>query len=68
MSKLLKHIGGDKTLWAMLALLALFSFLPVYSASSNLANLYGRNTFGLLLKHGVHLVLGFSQSILSITY
>lgn len=60
MSKFLKHIGGDKTLWAMLALLALFSFLPVYSASSNLANLYGRNTFGLLLKHGVHLVLGFS--------
>ena len=60
MSRFLKHIGGDKTLWAMLALLALFSFLPVYSASSNLANLYGRNTFGLLLKHGVHLVLGFS--------
>lgn len=59
MSRLLKNIGGDKTLWAMLALLALFSFLPVYSASSNLANLYGRNTFGLLVKHGVHLVLGF---------
>lgn len=59
MSRLLKNIGGDRTLWAMLALLALFSFLPVYSASSNLANLYGRNTFGLLVKHGVHLVMGF---------
>jgi len=59
MSIILKNIGGDKTLWAIIALLALFSFLPVYSASSNLANLYGRSTFTLLLKHGVHLVLGF---------
>ncbi|NQY28064.1 MAG: FtsW/RodA/SpoVE family cell cycle protein [Flavobacteriaceae bacterium] len=59
MSVILKNIGGDKTLWAIVALLALFSFLPVYSTSSNLANLYGRNTFTLLLKHGVHLVLGF---------
>jgi len=58
MSIILKNIGGDKTLWAIIALLALFSFLPVYSASSNLANLYGRSTFTLLLKHGVHLVLG----------
>jgi len=59
MSIILKNIGGDKILWAIIALLALFSFLPVYSASSNLANLYGRSTFTLLLKHGVHLVLGF---------
>lgn len=59
MSIILKNIGGDKTLWTIIALLALFSFLPVYSASSNLANLYGRSTFALLLKHGVHLVLGF---------
>jgi cell division protein FtsW len=64
MSRLLKHIGGDRTLWAMLALLALFSFLPVYSASSNLANLYGSNTFSLLVKHGVHLVMGFVIIIL----
>ena len=59
MSIILKNIGGDKTLWTIIALLALFSFLPVYSASSNLANLYGRSTFTLLLRHGVHLVLGF---------
>ena len=59
MNRILKNIGGDKTLWAIIALLALFSFLPVYSASSNLANLYGRSSFVLLLKHGVHLVLGF---------
>jgi cell division protein FtsW len=59
MSVILKNIGGDRALWAIIALLALFSFLPVYSASSNLANLYGRSTFTLLLKHAVHLVLGF---------
>jgi len=42
------------------ALLALFSFLPVYSASSNLAYLYGDgNTFQFLLKHFAHLLLGF---------
>jgi len=59
MSSILKNIGGDRALWAIISLLALFSFLPVYSASSNLANLYGFSTFKLLLKHGVHLVLGF---------
>jgi cell division protein FtsW len=59
MGVVLKNIGGDKVLWAIIALLALFSFLPVYSASSNLANLYGRSTSVLLLKHAIHLVLGF---------
>jgi len=59
MKRILKNIGGDKTLWAIIALLSLFSFLPVYSASSNLVNLYGFNSFKLLLKHGVHLGLGF---------
>lgn len=43
-----------------MALLALFSFLPVYSASSNLAYLYGDgNTFQFLLKHFAHLLVGF---------
>ena len=39
MTKILKNIKGDKVIWAVAALLALFSFLPVYSASSNLAYL-----------------------------
>lgn len=59
MSNILKNIGGDRTLWAIIALLSLFSFLPVYSASSNLVNLYGFSSFTLLLKHGIHLGLGF---------
>ncbi|HBR53273.1 MAG TPA: cell division protein FtsW, partial [Flavobacteriaceae bacterium] len=52
---------GDKAIWAVAGLLALFSFLPVYSASSNLAYMYGDgNTFKFLLKHLAHLLLGFA--------
>src|SRR5690554_1384167 len=41
-------------------MLTLFSFMPVYSSSSNLAYLYGDgNTFKFLFKHFAHLVLGF---------
>lgn len=58
--RIFKNIKGDKAIWAVVALLALFSFLPVYSASSNLAYLYGDgNTFQFLLKHFAHLLLGF---------
>ncbi|TDI81471.1 MAG: cell division protein FtsW [Bacteroidetes bacterium] len=58
--RIFKNIKGDKVIWAVVALLALFSFLPVYSASSNLAYLYGDgNTFQFLLKHFAHLLLGF---------
>ncbi len=60
MTKMLSNIKGDKVIWAVSALLALFSFLPVYSASSNLAYLYGDgDTFSFLVKHFAHLVLGF---------
>ena len=44
----------------MVALLALFSFLPVYSASSNLVYVVGKGTtLGHLIKHGMLLFLGF---------
>ena len=61
MNTIFKNIKGDRALWAVVALLALFSFLPVYSASSNLAYLYGDgNTFKFLVKHASHLFLGFA--------
>ena len=61
MNTIFKNIKGDKALWAVVALLALFSFLPVYSASSNLAYLYGDgNTLKFLIKHASHLFLGFA--------
>ncbi len=61
MATFFKNIKGDRAIWALAGLLALFSFLPVYSASSNLAYLYGDgNTFKFLVKHFAHLVLGFA--------
>ncbi len=61
MNQFFKNIQGDRTIWAVVGLLALFSFLPVYSASSNLAYLYGDgSTFQFLAKHFAHLVLGFA--------
>ncbi|MDX1277634.1 FtsW/RodA/SpoVE family cell cycle protein [Oceanihabitans sediminis] len=60
MQKLFDNIKGDRLIWAIVALLAIFSFLPVYSAASNLAYVKGSSgTFGLLTKHFIHLLLGF---------
>ena len=57
----LYNIKGDRMIWAIVALLAIFSFLPVYSAASNLAYSGGNGqTFGYFIKHFVHLFLGFS--------
>ncbi len=58
---IINNIKGDKLIWAISALLAIFSFLPVYSAASNLAYIGGDgNTFGFFVKHFMHLFLGFS--------
>lgn len=60
MNPTLLKLEGDKAIWAVVALLALFSFLPVYSASSNLVYVVGNGTtIGHLLKHGMLLILGF---------
>lgn len=60
MIALFKNIKGDKAIWAVVALLALFSFLPVYSASSNLVYVVGKGTtIGHLVKHALLLFLGF---------
>ena len=60
MQKIFRNIKGDKAIWAIVALLALFSFLPVYSASTNLVYVVGTGTtIGHLVKHGMLLFLGF---------
>ncbi|HAV53509.1 MAG TPA: cell division protein FtsW [Aequorivita sp.] len=60
MKNIFNYIQGDKAIWGIVGLLALFSFLPVYSSSSNLAYLYGDgSTLPYLLRHFSHLVLGF---------
>ncbi len=61
MKELINSLKGDKVIWAFVALLALFSFMPVFSASSNLA--YMRNGSGnavtYLVKHLAHIFIGF---------
>ncbi|HRG17912.1 MAG TPA: FtsW/RodA/SpoVE family cell cycle protein [Flavobacterium lutivivi] len=61
MKELINSLNGDKVIWAFVALLALFSFMPVFSASSNLAYMrHGTgNTFTYLLKHGTQIFVGF---------
>jgi len=60
MKRFFSNIQGDKAIWGVVALLALFSFLPVYSASSNLVYVVGKGTtLGHLMKHGLLLFLGF---------
>ena len=61
MQTLFKNIKGDRLIWAIVALLAIFSFLPVYSAASNLAYSGGNtSTFAFFVKHFMHLFLGFA--------
>lgn len=61
MKQLINNLKGDKGIWSFVALLALFSFMPVFSASSNLAYLgVGTgNTLGYLVKHFFHVCCGF---------
>lgn len=60
MTNFLQNIKGDKTVWAIIAMLAIFSFLPVYSASTNLVYVAGKGTtIGYLLKHAILLLMGF---------
>ncbi|PWG04103.1 FtsW/RodA/SpoVE family cell cycle protein [Polaribacter aquimarinus] len=61
MKTIFQHIKGDKTIWAIVAILAIFSFMPVYSASTNLVYVVGSgSTLGHLAKHVVLLIMGFA--------
>jgi len=54
------HFLGDRVLWVSLALLSIFSFLPVFSASSNLTYVVGQGTpWSHLFKHFNVMVFGF---------
>lgn len=59
MQNMFTQIKGDRAIWAIATLLAIFSFLPVYSAASNLA-VSSSNTFSFFVKHFMHLALGFA--------
>ena len=58
---IIKHIHGDRAIWAIVALLSVFSFLPVYSASSNLVYVLGIGSVtGHLIKHVAIVLIGMS--------
>ncbi|WP_185868698.1 FtsW/RodA/SpoVE family cell cycle protein [Blattabacterium cuenoti] len=60
-----KYIKGDKYLWALILLLSLFSFLPVYSANASLLThinphhpTHPYNIYVPLFKHAIFLIIG----------
>ena len=54
------YIKGDKYIWAIAILLSLSSIVLVYSSSSHLAFAFKQgNTISFLLKHLIHLGIGF---------
>ena len=64
-----KNIGGDKAIWIVVIALAIFSFLPVYSASSN----FGANLiFSNIIKHVSIIFIGimimYSTHLLNYKY
>ncbi|MGB1042141.1 MAG: FtsW/RodA/SpoVE family cell cycle protein [Tenacibaculum sp.] len=61
MKTIFQHIKGDRAIWAIVAVLAIFSFMPIYSASTNLVYVVGNgSTLGHLIKHIVLLITGFA--------
>ena len=61
MNSIIKNIKGDRAIWGIIIALAVFSFMPIYSASTNLVYVVesASSTFSILVKHGVLLCLGF---------
>lgn len=58
--RLSQYLQGDKSIWGIVVLLSIFSFLPVYSASSNLVYVVGSGSvFGHLLKHVAIVCVGW---------
>lgn len=61
MKELINNLKGDKGIWSFVMLLALISFMPVFSASSNLVYVIGKgSTIGYLFKHLAHIFIGFA--------
>lgn len=57
---------GDRVIWMILAVLALFSILTVYSATGSLAyKMQGGNTEAYLIRHGFILMLGLIVAYLA---
>jgi len=61
-----KLMHGDRSLWVLSLILALFSLFPVYSTSSNLAFAhFNGDTFSMLRSHLMYLFLGFTFMVMT---
>src|SRR5690554_81102 len=59
MKNIFSGFQGDKAIWAFVILLAIISFMPVFSASTNLVHVIGTGTIvGILVKHFFHVFIG----------
>lgn len=56
MLSFLKNIKGDRAIWGIVALLGLFSFLPIYSASGDFIKQIFLLLLGFAIIYGVHKV------------
>lgn len=60
MKSIFKNIEGDRAIWAVAIILAILSFLPVYSASTNLVYVVNNGTTSYhLFKHAFIVFCGF---------
>lgn len=61
MNDFINNIKGDRAIWLGIAILAFFSFMPIYSASTNLVYVVksASSPTAILVKHAVLLILGF---------
>ena len=61
-----RNLKGDKAIWVVVALLAVFSLLAVYSSAGTMAFLHqGGHTEIYLLKHGLVVLLGISLTYIA---
>jgi len=66
-ARIYAELRGDRVIWAIIAVLAMFSILVVYSSTGSLAyRLKGGNTEFFLMKHAV--ILGFGLVLTYLCY
>lgn len=59
MERISSFIRGDKVLWGLVVLMCILSFMPIYSAASNLEHVVNNGTtIQHLVKHSVMVIIG----------
>ena len=59
--RVINGLRGDKAIWALVTLLGLFSFMPVFSASANLSLVVKNGTvYSHFFKHSMHIAIGIA--------